>query len=87
MESLVFALFVNVVVMVWMSQGSYAGVSERWVCNRRVLMCGEQVPAGRFESAQGSEHTTLLGTVYWFVHLRGDRRIDSGRGRPLLHLN
>ncbi len=52
MESLVFALFVNVVVVVWMSQGSYAGVSERWVCNRRVLICGEQVPAGRFESAQ-----------------------------------
>ena len=87
MESLVFVLLFTVVVMVWMREGSQAGMSVRQVCSQRVAMCGEQVLAGVLWPALRLQPVTIPDRGPWSVHLRSDRRIDSGRSRPLLHVN
>jgi hypothetical protein len=45
MESLVFVLLFTVVVMVWMREGSQAGMSAPQACSPRVARGGEQVLA------------------------------------------
>jgi len=87
MESLVFVLLFTVFVMVWMSEGSQASMSVRQVCSQRVAMCGEQVLADVPWLALCSQPVTIPDRGPWSVHRRSDRRIDSGRSRPLLHVN
>ena len=87
MESLVFVLLFTVAVMVWMREGSQAGMSVLQVCSQRVAMCGEQVLAGVLWPALRSQPVTIPDRGPRSVHFRRDRRIDSGRSRPLLHVN
>ena len=87
MESLVFFFFFTVVVMVWMREGSQAGMSVRQVCSQRVARGEEQVLADGLWLALGSQPVTIPDRGAWSVRLRCDRRIDSGRSRPLLHVN
>ena len=87
MESLVFVVLFSVVVVAWMSQGSCVGAIVRRVPHQRALMCGEQVLVCTLWPALCSEDATVPVKGRWCVRVRGDRRFDSGRGRPLLHLN
>ena len=87
MESLVFVLLFTVVVVVWMSEGSQADVSVRQVCSQRVATYGEQVLADVPWPALCSQPVTIPDRGPWSVRLRSDRWIDSGRSRPLLHVN
>lgn len=86
MESLVFVLLFTVAVMMWMSEGAQADMSIRQVCLQRVVMCGEQTFAGVPRPVLSSQPVTIPDKGPWCVHLRSERRPDSGRGRPLLHV-
>lgn len=87
MESLVFVVLFSVVVMAWMSEGSQSLVFVRKGSTQRVLMCEGlvlvRVPGCALKSVQAA----VPSKRHWYVRFRGDRTIDSGRGRPLLHLN
>ena len=87
MESLVFVLLFTVVLMVWMRDGSQAGMSAPQACSPRVARGGEQVLADVAWSALCSQPVTIPDRGPWSVRFRRDRRIDSGRSRPLLHVN
>lgn len=79
MESLFFVLFFTVVVMVWMSEGSQAGMSVRQVCLQRVAMRREQMLVDVSWLARFSKPVTTLDSGPWSVYIRNDRRTDSGR--------
>lgn len=87
MESLVFVLLFTLVVMVWMREGSQAGMSVRQVCSQRVARGGEQVIVDVVWPALCSQPVTIPDRGLWSVRLRRDRRMESGRRRPLLHVN
>ena len=59
MESLVFVLLFTVVVMVWMREGSQAGMSVRQVCSQRVARGEEQVLTDVLWPAPCSQPVTI----------------------------
>ena len=87
MESLVFVLLFSVVMIVWMGQGAQPCVSVRYVRTQPRMMFGDQVLSNFSGRPLRSVHRAVRASRYWFAHMQADRRNDSGRGRPLLHLN
>lgn len=87
MESLDFVLLFSVVVVAWVGRiahvyGSVPLVRQNWVWLGR-----EQTSTGMSLGALCSVRISVTTKRSHVIRLRGDRRIDSGRGRPPLYLN
>ncbi len=87
MESLVSVVLFTVVVIAWMSLGLHPVVLVRHVRDQPVLMSRDQGLIDTSWRALCSVHATAQAEQYRFAHMQTDRRNDSSRGRPLLHLN
>lgn len=83
MESLVFILFLTVVFVAWMGQVT----QPRW-CVRRVRHQSVLAVRGQqFVACQGRRTVVYSCRTAQVAARTRDRSKDSGRGRPLLHLN
>ena len=87
MESLVFVLFVIVVLCVWMRQVSQPRVCVRRVRHHSVLASDGRQFSNTSWRARDAVQSNLYAKRLRSLRARADRYDDSGRGRPLLHLN
>jgi hypothetical protein len=87
MESLVFVVLLSVVVITGMGQGSQGWVFVRKVSSGGARTYGEQLLAHIPWCAPCSACISGFHGRDRALRLPSDRKIDSGRGRPLLYLN
>ncbi len=90
MESLHFVLLFSVVVIAWVTRITHVKGSVSSVKQNRsfwLLSSKEQTHEGKFLNLPCSVPVTVATKRTRMIRLRGDRRLDSGRGRPLLCLN
>lgn len=87
MESLNFIVLFSVVMVAWVGRLAHVCASVRQVNESSVLIGREQmlarIPLGTLCPVPVPVPTKRSS----YFRLRGERRIDSGRGRPPLHLN
>ena len=87
MESLNFIVLFSVVMVAWAGRLAHVCASVRQVNESSVLIGRElmlaRIPLGTLCSVPVPVPTKRSG----YLRLRGERRIDSGRGQPPLHLN
>ncbi len=87
MESLNLVVLFSVVVVAWVGRAAHVCAYVSRVNQNPVLLCGEQVDAHVVLRTLCAMPVAVPIKRSPILRLRGDRRIDSGRGRPLLHLN
>lgn len=86
MESLDFAVLFSVVVVAWVGRMAHACAVVRQAIEKSASRGGEWVLA-RMQYGAIWVHVPLSSDRDQFHRLRGNRRINSSRGRPPLHLN
>ena len=87
MESLNLVVLFSVVVAAWVGRATRVCAYMSQVNQNPVLLCGEQVVAHILRRTLCPMPVAVPIKRSRILRLRGDRRIDSGRGRPPLHLN
>ncbi len=87
MESLVFVLFLTVVFVAWMGQVTQPRVCMRRVRHHSVLAVRRQQFINTSWRTRDAEQSSIHAKRLRLLRARADRPKDSGRGRPLLHLN
>lgn len=87
MESLDFVVLFNVVVVVWVGYAASACAFMKQVGKARNFLGTEHVRAAVSRALICPVHIPVPIRRGQSLRLRCDRRIDSGRGRPPLHLN
>lgn len=87
MESLDFVVLFSVVVIAWVGRLAHACGCVSLVKQHWVWLGREQIRTGMSMGALCSVSVSVPTKRSLVIRLRGDRRIDSGRGRPLLYLN
>ena len=87
MESLDLVMLFSVVVAAWVGWAAHVYACVSQVNQNPVLLCGEQVVAHILRRTLCPIPVAVPIKLSRIFRLRGDRRIDSGRGRPPLHLN
>jgi len=87
MESLVFVLFLTVVFVAWMGQVTQPRVCMRGVRHHSVLAVRRQQFINTSWRTRDAEQSSIHAKRLRLLRARADRPKDSGRGRPLLHLN
>jgi hypothetical protein len=87
MESLNFVVLFSVVVVAWVGRMAHAHASVPLVKHTRVLLRREQIRIGMSVGALSAVPVSVASKRSRGIRLPSDRRIDSGRGRPLLCSN
>ena len=89
MESLNFVVLFTVVVGLWVVQITQVSAFVSLMRRNRLfcLLRREQMYEGMAMGLHCSVPVSVPTKRSCVVRLRGDRRTDSGRGRPLLYLN
>jgi hypothetical protein len=87
MESLEFSVLFSVVVVAWVGRMAHACAFVRQAIEKSASIGGEWAIARMQYRALCSAHVPLSSNRDQFHRLRGNRRIDSGRGQPPLYLN
>jgi hypothetical protein len=87
MESLGFAVLFSVVVVAWVGRVAHACTFVRQAIEKSASIGGEWAIARMQYRALCPVHVPLSFDRDRFHRLRGNRRIDSGRGQPPLYLN
>ena len=87
MESLNFVVLFTVVLVAWVGRMAHACGVVSLVMQNYVLLGKGQIRTGISMGALCSVPVSVPTKRSRIIRLRGDRTIDSGRGRPLLCLN